>query len=241
LKKKNYLTRNDGEISAIIFTRSADVRAFRRLLLEWYGKYGRHFPWRNKSANSYQRIVAEVLLQRTRAENVASFYGKFVRKYPSWKKLALATEKELGLFLKPLGLWKRRASSLLRLASELTKRNGRFPRTREEIESLPNVGQYIANAVHLFCLGDPQPLLDSNMARVLERYFGPRNLADIRYDPYLQALAKSCVTCKDSILLNWSILDLGALICTLRNPRHASCPLSRRCKYAIEDYWPTCP
>jgi hypothetical protein len=57
-------------------------------------------------------------------------------------------------------------------------------------------GQYIANAVLLLCHGEPQPLLDVNMARVLERVFGPKKLADIRYDPYLQQLAMRIVQCK---------------------------------------------
>jgi A/G-specific adenine glycosylase len=130
-----------------------------------------------------------------------------------------------------LGLWKRRSSSLLYLAREVAKRNGRFPKTREEIESLPNVGQYIANAVLLFCHGEPQPLLDSNMARVLERFFGPRKLADIRYDPYLQALAKACVEGEAPVLMNWGILDFAALVCTQRLPRHDVCTLSKYCYF----------
>jgi A/G-specific adenine glycosylase len=127
------------------------INNFKRAVLAWYQKNGRHFPWRNKSASQYQRIVSEVLLQRTKAETVANYFHFFINKYPSWKTLAKATEEELGMLIRPLGLWKRRASSLLKLAQDMSKKNGRFPKEREDIEQLPNVGQYISNAILLFC------------------------------------------------------------------------------------------
>jgi A/G-specific adenine glycosylase len=84
----------------------------------------------------------------------------------------------------------------------------------------------------LFVHDEPQPLLDTNMARVLERFFGPRLMADIRYDPYLQALAKEVVSCDDAIRVNWAVLDLAALVCRLRNPNCGHCPLTSRCQFA---------
>ena len=197
----------------------------------WYRWNGRHYSWREPTASIYVRIVCEVLLQRTRADAVAGFAPSFLQKYPSWKKIASATENELQEELKPVGLWQRRASSLSRLAVSMLERKGRFPETRAEIEALPGVGQYIANAVLLFCHKQPQPLLDTNMARVLERHFGPRSLADIRYDPYLQLLSTRVVTCKDPISMNWAILDLAALICTKTNPKHAFCPIFHTCHF----------
>ena len=234
MKKKKYSIRNYDE-NLLANIPESTIKLFQRLVLEWYNKHGRQFPWRNKSASCYRRIVAEVLLQRTKAETVAAFFPGFIRKYPSWKKLSLATKRELGVSLQPLGLWKRRSSSLFRLAREMARRRGRFPRIREEIESLPNVGQYIANAIQLFCHGEPRPLLDSNMARVLERFFGPRKLADIRYDPYLQALAKACVECDDPASMNWGILDFAALVCRQGMLRHDTCPLSSSCRFVMSN------
>ena len=75
----------------------------------------------------------------------------------------------------------------------MTRRKGRFPKDPREIGNLPGVGQYIRNAIMIFAQGKNFPLLDTNMSRVLERYFGPRMLADIRYDPYLQGLANEVV------------------------------------------------
>ena len=209
------------------------ILVFQDSLLNWYRAHGRNYPWRNPSATNYIRIVCEVLLQRTRADTVARFTPSFLRKYPSWRKLASATKGQLQEDLKPIGLWRQRASSLSRFAKSMSQRNGRFPKARPEIESLPSVGQYISNAILLFCYHQPEPLLDSNMARVLERHFGPRSLADIRYDPYLQALSKKLVTCNDPISLNWAILDLAALICTKSKPNHLTCPISQTCQYFL--------
>ncbi len=144
----------------------------------------------------------------------------------------MASEKELQNYLKPIGLWKRRAASMISLGKELSMREGKFPRNRLEIEALPGVGQYIANAILIFCHGDSQPLLDTNMARVLERFFGPRKLADIRYDPYLQGLAFRVVKGDDTISMNWALLDFAALICKQAVPLCASCPLAARCRFA---------
>jgi A/G-specific adenine glycosylase len=206
-----------------------NIRIFRLTLLQWYKKHGRQFPWRESSTSKYKYIIAEILLQRTRAETIAIFFKDFIQDFPSWKILSQADQEQLQHYLKPIGLWRRRASTLHSLAQEMARRNGRFPPTREEIEALPGIGQYIANAVLLFCHNIPQPLLDVNMARVLERVFGPRKLSDIRYDPYLQDLALNLVCCQSSKKINWAILDLAATICLIKNPRCNECPLSKIC------------
>ena len=211
---------------------SQELAQVRRRLLRWFKGHGRKFPWRNTSASKYQCIIAEALLQRTRAETVASFFPQFIKEFPSWKRLGSASVTRLQRHLQPIGLWRRRAASIRLLGREMKRRNGRFPRDRAEIEALPGVGQYIANAVRLFCHGVPQPLLDASMARVLERVFGPRTLADIRYDPYLQHLARRVVDCSKSHSINWAILDLGALICTPKKPACSVCPLRSGCNYA---------
>jgi A/G-specific adenine glycosylase len=112
----------------------------------------------------------------------------------------------------------------------MKRRRGRFPAAREELESLPGIGQYIANAILLLCHGQPQPLLDVNMARVLERNFGPRQLVDIRYDPYLQTLANRVISSVDARRLNWAVLDLAAVVCSNGAPRCIECPLAKSCQ-----------
>jgi A/G-specific adenine glycosylase len=210
------------------------LEAFRSGLLSWFEQHGRPYPWRNRSATTYEKIIAEVLLQRTQAGSVARFFRGFVRRFPSWAVLSTATEEELGEYLKAIGLWRRRAASIRLLAGEMAGRRGRFPRTREEVQALPGVGQYIANSILLFCHREAQPLLDVNMARVLERYFQPRKLADIRDDPYLQALARAVVSGEDPVAMNWAILDHAALVCKQRTPLCETCPVAAGCRYFLE-------
>jgi A/G-specific adenine glycosylase len=177
-------------------------------------------------------IISEVLLQRTRAETVARVLPLFMARFPSWRQLSRASTEELYRVIVPLGLWRRRAVAIEALAREMHHRRGRWPRDRAAIEAIPGVGQYIASAVLLLVHQQPEPLIDVNMARVLERYFGPRTRADIRYDPYLQELARMVVGAVDPKRINWAILDLGAKVCMARDPACDRCPLRRGCGYA---------
>jgi A/G-specific adenine glycosylase len=210
---------------------ASELQWFRRRVLRWSAVHGRTFRWRNPSASTYERIVSEVLLQRTRAETVDTFFSAFMRAFPSWRALSAAEVTDLERFLRPLGLWRRRAASLKKLASAMATRRGKFPRDRHALESLPNVGQYIANAIELLCHASPRPLIDVNMARILERFFGRRLLADIRYDPYLQELAARVVNGKSPAFINWAILDLSAKVCRPK-PHCTCCPLQQRCIFA---------
>lgn len=116
----------------------------------------------------------------------------------------------------------------------MDRRRGCFPRTRDELESLPGVGQYVANAVLAQMHGEAVPLLDGGMARALERYFGPRELADIRHDAYLQALSHRVVDHERVVEMSWALLDLGAMICKPSKPRCDSCKVKRGSCWAAE-------
>jgi A/G-specific adenine glycosylase len=210
---------------------SRQVATFQKRLLAWFFQHGRAFPWRLPSASLYDQVIAELLLQRTRAEAVASRLPALLSLTPDWRSLATIAEKDMEIALKPLGLWKRRASSLRKLAAEVSKAGDRLPRTRESLEQLPGVGQYMANAMLVIQDVQPAPYLDTNMARVLERNFGPRRLSDIRYDPVLQLVAHKVTNSKQSRAVNWAILDFSAIVCTLRNPGCSSCPVRRTCDY----------
>nr|WP_321353771.1 hypothetical protein [uncultured Draconibacterium sp.] len=207
------------------------IEFFQEELLKWFAENGRDFSWRKKSATNYVLIISEVFLQRTKAETVAKFLPNFLRVYPSWKRLGDATEEDLQNILKPLGLYKQRGSRLFKLAQELKRRNGRFPKSRNEVEEIPMMGQYITNAFELYVLNKKSPLLDVNMARVLERFFGPRNLVDIRHDPYLQTLAYKIANIENAKELNWAVLDYAPLVCKKKRPSCEICILSRLCFY----------
>lgn len=203
----------------------------RKDLLAWAKENGRTFPWRSTETGDYEKIVAEVLLQRTTATAVANFFGKFTGKYPGWDELAEAETADLEEFLRPLGLWRRRAVSLVGLARYASARGGQFPRSAEAHRDIPAVGQYVSNAIIMFQHGQAKPLLDVNMARVIERFIRPRRLADIRHDPWLQEAAGWLVRAEESRQVNWAVLDFAAVICRARLPLCHGCPVRQRCAY----------
>jgi A/G-specific adenine glycosylase len=209
---------------------SGKIFFFQSEILTWFKTNKREFLWRKNSASNYIRILSEVLLQRTKAETVNRYLPNFLRKYSSWVKLGNATEAELIEVLKPLGLNNQRGKRLYKLAQNLKTKNGVFPKHRSLVEEMPMMGQYITNAFELFILKKPAPLLDVNMARVIERFFGPRKMVDIRYDPYLQKLSHELVNHDSSIDINWAILDFAALICKPK-PNCLECPLRTKCLF----------
>lgn len=237
------------KISAIVVVVSFDLRAspaekrfghrrvyiskisfFQRQILHWFDGFKREFPWRSTQASLYHKIVSEVLLQRTKASTVAAFWPTFIEHYPSWECIAESSVARVEAVLQPIGLAKQRASRLHSLAKIMTERQGIFPKDRKEIEMLPGVGQYIANAIEIFDQQIPAALMDVNMARVMERFFGARKLADIRYDPFLQKLSARIVDHKSCPDLNWAILDFAALVCKARQPMCGQCLLKRKCR-----------
>ncbi len=113
----------------------------------------------------------------------------------------------------------------------MVERAGCFPKDYDQIMSLPGVGQYVANAITVFRDNAANPLLDSSMARLLERYFYPRVLSDIRYDSYLQGLAQAVIARRESAKMNWALLDFATVICSKRAPNCRSCPVRRGCRY----------
>jgi A/G-specific adenine glycosylase len=202
-----------------------------RDLVAWAAASGRDFPWRSIDATTYQKIAVEVLLQRTTATAVAGFYGEFFSRFPDWDRLAAATPEQLEEFLKPIGLWRRRATSLLGLARYAAGTGGSFPGNAGEHVAIPAVGQYVSNAILVFQHGKAAPLLDVNMARVIERVVRPRRLADIRHDPWLQAAANWFARGPRSAEVNWAVLDFAALVCKARKPVCDECPVSRYCSF----------
>lgn len=204
-------------------------------LVAWHEQgRGRSFPWRERGTPLYQLVCVEVLLQRTRAETVAGFYHRFFERFPGWQELAEAPVAELEDFLKPIGLWRRRAASLRALAAYAAEHHGIFPSRYEDLLKVPAVGQYVAHAILMFQYGERFPLLDVNMARVVERFVRPRRLADIRHDPWLQQACKWLVRRGDPKKVSWSVLDHAAMTCRARNPDCQTCIVAKRCAFKAD-------
>lgn len=208
-----------------------NIKFFRKQLLDWFKSNRRVFPWREEGLTNYEIIISEILLQRTKAETVAKYYHEFLEKYPDWQNLTKATIEDLENILRPLGLYKHRAKRLSKISNEYIQKNGLLPRNKNELQESSLSTLYISNAYELFILNKRAPLLDVNMARVLSRYFNPKEFKDVRNDKELQALSKIVVNVKNCKELNWSILDFAALICKSRKPSCSSCPLSIKCEY----------
>ena len=207
------------------------IDRFQDAILKWFSLNGRKFPWRKKRLSAYQLILSEILLQRTKAETVKNYYQKFFQCYGSWKGLSQASEHEIETVLRPLGLSQQRSERLYALAQEVKRRGHKFPTDVGQIEQLPMMGQYIVNSIKLLILSEPAPLLDVNMARLLERYFGDRIRVDIRYDKYLQSLAQAVITHEKSKELNWGIIDYAAIICRSKKPLCGTCVLQTNCTF----------
>ena len=202
---------------------------FRRKVIIWYQRNGRNFPWRS-SQDPYFICIAEIMLQQTSADRVARTITTFVERFPDWKALVEADISEIENFLFPLGIFRRRASVIQSLAKSIRVCGG-LPANRKELEQLPGIGQYIASVLLATFYKKREPFLDVNMSRVLERFFGPRQLADIRYDPYLQTLSRKIISAKAILTTNWMILDFAALVCFKIKPNCISCILKKRCKH----------
>ena len=208
----------------------SEVAWFRRRLQFWFQHNRRDFPWRH-SSDPYAICMSEIFLQQTSARKVADVIGAFIARFPDWSTLSKATPAEIEGVIYPLGIYQRRAKTVHSLANAVVSLDS-LPRTRRGLENLPGIGQYIANVLLVVLQGRRMPFLDVNMSRVLERFFGPREMADIRYDPYLQVLARKAINVRDALAANWTILDFAALVCTKRRPRCLDCPLFERCREA---------
>jgi A/G-specific adenine glycosylase len=114
----------------------------------------------------------------------------------------------------------------------MRRHGGRFPRRLEDVLALPGVGRYTAGAVVSFAYGEPAPILDTNVRRVLSRMFVRRRASrPAEAERRLWALAEAVIPVGDAWTMNQALMDFGATVCTARNPRCSACPLRRLCVY----------
>lgn len=138
--------------------------AFHRVLIAWFDENGRQFPWR-ESRDPYSVLIGEILLQRTRGENVAPVYPRFINRWPTPEALAIGNLDEILKVIAPLGLSKRAAS--LRSLGEALVDSGHDSWNPQDLLLLPGVGPYAAHAVPVFSLDRKLPLVDWVIARVI--------------------------------------------------------------------------
>jgi A/G-specific adenine glycosylase len=203
-------------------------RAFVRRLLRWYRAHRRDLPWR-RTSDPYRILVSEIMLQQTQVDRVIPKYHEFLRRYPSIAALARAPVDRVRETWYPLG-YNIRPVRLHAIAREvITKHDGRIPDDRESLLRLKGIGPYTAGAVLAFAYGQPVPIVDTNVRRVLQRVFLGRTTPG---DAALWRLARDLLPRRAAYDFNQGLMDLGATVCVARAPRCAICPVRGVCRAA---------
>jgi len=206
-------------------------------LVAWFHTNGRKFIWR-ENKEPYVVLISEVLLKKTSARVVNQFLPSFLQTYGNVYAMNRATLKELEDALAPLGLSVQRGKQLQSLARTLVQSyEGVIPDERDKLLQLPGVGEYTAAAVLCFAYGKPVAIVDTNVARIVTRFYGIEpTRCEARRSPEVWEKAQCLVNqnSKHSRETNWALLDLGALVCKPSGPKCDECPLSSNCAFAIQ-------
>lgn len=201
------------------------------LLLAWYDAHARDLPWRARpgdpAPDPYRVWLSEVMLQQTTVAAVKPYFAAFTRRWPTVEALAAAPEEEVMAAWAGLGYYSR-ARNLVKCARAVAERGG-FPETEAELRKLPGLGDYTAAAVAAIAFGRRAVVVDANVERVVARLFAiaeplPGGRKMIR-------AASDAITPEERAGdFAQAMMDLGATICTTRDPRCLLCPLSARCE-----------
>ena len=210
------------------YTAAPDPELFRASLLQWWEENRRAYPWR-LTRDPYRILIAEALLHRTRADQVVGIYKHFLERFPDVHTLARADREELHTIVYSAGLrW--RIDLLLETAREIERRfDGVIPEGREELESLPGVGPYIAAAIRCFAYGSADAIMDTNTVRIASRVFDFPMTDGSRRSPRVRQLLELLVDPSHPREFNLALLDLGALVCRPREPLCGECPVQMLC------------
>ena len=205
---------------------------FRDDLIAWFEVHGRKFPWREGKLNSWQFLLVEMCLHRTRADQVARVIQQ-VTDIGDTPESFLANTEVLGPLLATLGLHWRSENLATAAKYVIGELNGRVPDRWPELMAIPGVGDYIASAVQCFAFGRSNVLMDTNTRRIARRVLGEdsnRPLWTIRL--HLRELAG-----KEGPNVPWNqaLLDLGALVCKARSPLCESCPVRSHCATGLQN------
>jgi len=192
----------------------------------WGRSHFADYPWR-KTTNRFHALVAEILLQRTRAEQVVPVYNRFVARFPHPASLAEADVAQVEAVIAPLGLrW--RADLLPQLGRRLSEAHEEMPLDTQSLCGLPGVGPYSAAAFLSLHAGIRAPIVDSNVVRLYGRYFGFSTGPGTRRNKAFLRLAERVTPDRNYRDFNYGLIDLTRAICRPK-PQHDMCPLATRC------------
>lgn len=193
-------------------------------LLKWFKQQQRDLPWR-KTDDPYCIWVSEVMLTQTRVETVLEYYHRFIQTFPDIQSLAAATLDDVLKRWEGLGYYAR-ARNLHRSARVLAERGQGVPRDLEALRKLPGIGRYTAGAILSMAFNQRTAAVDGNVGRVLSRLHAD----DSGKDAQLWASADALMAkARRPQLHNQALMELGATVCTPRNPACGACPLTADC------------
>ncbi|WNY26023.1 A/G-specific adenine glycosylase [Methanolapillus millepedarum] len=199
-------------------------------LLAWYDENGRDLPWRVRGAhpNPYLVWVSEIMLQQTTVQTVIPYFHRFTDKFPTIESLASADIEEVLLLWQGLGYYTR-AKKLHECAKAIvTDYNGIFPETYSELIKLPGIGPYTAASISSLAFDKPEAVVDGNVIRVIARLYSMTDPVD-QIKPEIVEKAQHLMPQKRAADYTSAIMDLGATVCTPKNPKCKSCPFNSDC------------
>lgn len=202
-------------------------------VLRWWDDHARDLPWRRPGTTPWQVFVSEVMSQQTPVARVVPAWEAWLRRWPTPADLAADTPGEAVRMWQRLG-YPRRARRLWEAAVVMVQRHeGEVPRRLEDLLALPGVGSYTAAAVASFAFGDPQPVVDTNVRRVLVRTRLGVGQAAPALTVAERALAQASLPSDPAAANTWNaaVMELGALVCTARAPRCDGCPVEDLCAW----------
>ncbi len=206
-----------------------DSRYFSKKVIRWYEKNKRDLPWR-ETKDPYRIWLSEIILQQTRVNQGLPYYLKFVESFPTVFDLAAALEQKVLRLWQGLGYYTR-ARNLHKCAKEVVARyNGKFPKTFDELKTLPGIGDYTAAAIASISFKQSVAVVDGNVFRVLARIFGidtPINTPEGKR--IFTKLANELVSKENPDIHNQAMMEFGARFCTPRNPSCEICTFQADC------------
>lgn len=192
-------------------------------IFEWYMQNGRHdLPWR-QTDDAYKIYVSEIMLQQTQVKTVLErFYFPFLKRFPTLKSVADAPLDDVLKAWEGLGYYTRAKN--LHHTAQTTQ--GILPSSPEELGGLKGIGKSTAHAVCVFAYRQALPILDANVKRVLCRYFALKD----KDEKVLWEKAWKLLDTKHPFEYNQAMMDIGAFVCTPKNPTCKNCPLVVKCQ-----------
>jgi A/G-specific adenine glycosylase len=201
-------------------------------MLAWYDRNARVLPWRSppgRQADPYHVWLSEIMLQQTTVVAVAPYFRTFIERWPTVKDLGAAPLDDILVAWAGLGYYAR-ARNLHKCAQLIAEwRDGVFPEDEESLRSLPGIGDYTAAAIAAIAHGHPAVVMDGNIERVIARMFAVTDpLPAVK--PRLKALAASLTPVLRPGDYAQALMDLGATVCTPRQPACVLCPWRDSCE-----------